>query len=376
MPDLIGWARDLLQSRGALVEMPEGEALQALLPPEVSRALGSEEWLSLDFGAAAGADDPGEWLERLGKLLEPGGSHLVSAVRLRAFPAAGPVDAAAILDRELVIQNGVHRLVEDCAATAAYYLFTFQYTVESDDRRVGLVTVGLNATAQSWVPAPERLLSLVHNDLEDDPGLRALPAELSQVYTAAARAARVEIRPRVAGLEATANRRLARDVQRVESYYRGLLETIQKRIARRSSDAGAVEKERSRAQATELDRAAKLEDLRRKYSLRVATELTDVLVVTLPVRAITARLMRKKEERRRTLHWNTVLRRLEPPWCENCATGAHPLYLCEGLHCLCRSCWSPCPACGKFFCPVCRPRCRCGAEAGAAVPRQPASAVP
>ena len=35
--------------------------------------------------------------------------------------------------------------------------------------------------------------------------------------------------------------------------------------------------------ATRLDRAAKLEDLIRKYSLRVQFELTDVLVVLLPV---------------------------------------------------------------------------------------------
>ena len=44
---------------------------------------------------------------------------------------------------------------------------------------------------------------------------------------------------------------------------------IQKRIARKSPDPDTRAKERSRAEATELDRLAKLEDLRRKYSLRV-----------------------------------------------------------------------------------------------------------
>ena len=48
------WARDVLLSRGALVEMQDGEALRALLPLEVARALGTGEWLSLDFGTSAG----------------------------------------------------------------------------------------------------------------------------------------------------------------------------------------------------------------------------------------------------------------------------------------------------------------------------------
>jgi len=68
MPGIADWARDLLVSRGALVETEEG-AVRAMLTPELAGALHASDWLSLRFGAGAGADDESEWLERFGRLL-------------------------------------------------------------------------------------------------------------------------------------------------------------------------------------------------------------------------------------------------------------------------------------------------------------------
>ena len=150
----------------------------------------------------------------------------------------------------------------------------------------------------------------------------------------------------------------------MESYYRGLLAHMEKRAARRSTDPEAVDKERDRMMATQLDRAAKLEDLVRKYSLRVQLGLTQVLVVPLPVRAISVRLIRKKQERPMLLHWNAISRALDTPLCEACSARARPLHLCEKVHLLCGACWSPCPECSRVFCRACQPRCKCAASSG------------
>jgi len=178
----------------------------------------------------------------------------------------------------------------------------------------------------------------------------------------ALRGAQPEIRRLAAGIEQSANRRLARDTERIDAYYRDLLRQIEKRLSRRTADMQAAEKERSRAAATRLDRAAKLDDLARKYSLRIRVEPGDVLVAPLPVLEISARLIRKKAERVARLHWNPALGALESPWCESCFGRAHPLFLCDGrVHCLCKSCLTACPSCGKQFCRACQPKCRCGA---------------
>jgi hypothetical protein len=359
MIGIVDWARDLLVSRGALVEAEGSGALRAMLPAELGVALESGEWLSLRFDASPGADDENEWIERLSRLLPPD-ARVVSA-RLRRPIQAPSIDAAGALDRGLALQNGIYRGLEDCHQTARYYFFGFHYTIESDETSLGAITVCLNASARTLVLQPEFLLNAVKDDLEEDPQPAIPSGELAQLFPIALRAAQPAIRGMAAGIEHSANRRLARDTERIDSYYRDLLGQIEKRIARRAADPDAAEKERSRSVATQLDRAAKLEDLARKYSLRIRIQPGDVLAVRLPVREISARLIRKKAERVAKLHWNPKSGALESPWCEACTTRACPLFLCDDrVHFLCKSCAAPCPACSKHFCRACRPRCKCG----------------
>ncbi|HYW48906.1 MAG TPA: hypothetical protein VE959_38945 [Bryobacteraceae bacterium] len=361
MAMMIDWAKDLLLSRGALVETEEAGSLRAILSPELAGALGSSEWLSLRFGAGAGSDDEGDWLERLGRLLPP--AARVTGARLRRPKQPPVIDCAAALDRELVIQNGIYRLLDSYPAPARYYFFDFQYTIESDETSLGVRTACLNASG-SLVSQAESLLNAVRGGLEEDPAFLIQRDELARLFPIALRGAQPEIRRSAATVEQSANRRLARDAQRINSYYRNLLLEIGKRIARRGGDAQAVEKERNRAAATELDRAAKLEDLARKYTLKIRVEPGDVLVAQLPMLEISARVIRKKGERMAKFHWNPALHALESPWCEGCFGRAHPLFLCDDrLHFLCKSCVAPCASCGKQFCRACQPKCRCGAAA-------------
>jgi len=132
------------------------------------------------------------------------------------------------------------------------------------------------------VPQAEFLSKAVKDDLEDDPQPAIPGDELGQLFPIALRGVQPEIRRLAAGIEQSANRRLARDTERIDSYYKDLLRQIESAIARRAASAEAVEKERSRAAATELDRAAKLEDLVRKYSLKIRVQPGDVLAVGLP----------------------------------------------------------------------------------------------
>src|SRR5450759_4460030 len=107
MIEILDWARDLLVSRGALVETEVAGSLRAMLPGELAAALESSEWLSLRFGAGAGSNDENEWLDRLGRLLPPD-ARVVNA-RMRRQILAPPIDAVGALDRGLALQNGIYR---------------------------------------------------------------------------------------------------------------------------------------------------------------------------------------------------------------------------------------------------------------------------
>jgi hypothetical protein len=363
MAGILEWSKDLLLSRGALVESEEAGTLRAMLPSEVASALGASDWLSLRFAPGPGADDEADWLERLGRLL-PSAAR-VSVARLRLPKPPRPIDAAAVLDRELVIQNGIYRLPEEHQTAARYYFFTFQYAIESDETSLGMWTCGLNGSARSVVDRPELLLKTLGDDLQPDAAGTVDREELQQLFAVALSQVRPEVRLLAASVEHNANRRLARDSERINTYYRDLLRQIEKRIARHSGDVAAADKERSRAAATELDRAAKLDDLARRYSLKIRLEPGDVLAATLPVREIQVRVIRKKVERVARFHWNPAIGALESPWCEGCRARAHPVFLCDDrAHFLCKACLSPCESCGKVYCRACQPRCRCGAKAG------------
>ena len=361
MEGSIDWARDVLLTRGALVEMEDGGALRAMLPADVASALEASEWLSLRFGAGPGSDDEGDWLERIGRLLPA--EARVTGARLRVHRPSQAVDAAAMLERHLVIQNGVHRVVDHGPSAARYYFFTFRYAIESDETSLGVCTVCLNASAGNVVTQADAFLRLVRAELEEDPEGAVPREEIARLFGMALRIAQPEIRAASATVEQTANRRMARDAERLQGYYRDLKRQIEKRIARRAGDASAVEKERSRAAATELDRAAKLEDLARKYRLKIRVEAGDVLCVSLPVVEIAARVIRKKAERTARFHWNPVLRVLESPGCESCDAAAAPLFLCdEKVHFLCRGCQAACGECGRHRCRVCQVKCKCGGK--------------
>jgi hypothetical protein len=97
---------------------------------------------------------------------------LVTGARLRLPALTPPIHTESVLARELIIQNGIYRLVEDYAGSAEYFVFTFQYTVESDERSTGLVKVALNAAAQSHVPQVHAFWNAVQLELEDDPAFR------------------------------------------------------------------------------------------------------------------------------------------------------------------------------------------------------------
>jgi hypothetical protein len=166
MVEIVDWARNLLTSRGALVEQEAG-VLRAMLSPELARDLDASEWLSLRFGAGASSDDESEWLERFGRLLPP--DARVTGARLRHPRLIPAVDSARLLDRDLAIQNGIFRLPEDYQALARYYFFSFQYTMESDETSLGVWTVCLNASARSLVNQPESMLGATERATGDPP---------------------------------------------------------------------------------------------------------------------------------------------------------------------------------------------------------------
>jgi hypothetical protein len=156
-------------------------------------------------------------------------------------------------------------------------------------------------------------------------------------------------------------RRLDRDRVRIHEYHQDLRLNALKRLA---ALAGAVNekaeaerrRETQRVAAIEREYAAKIEDLRHNYALRVTVDWIQALEVFVPVHRYEVLIKRRKGERLVRLDWHAAVRLPELPVCEFGLGLDRTRLVCdERLHLTDASGQAPCPSCGKVWCRACAP---------------------
>jgi hypothetical protein len=378
MPPEIGrmqrFVADLLARQGALVETIEPEGLEVLAPPPVQQVLGVPEFCRFGFGTSlpAGADRVGiesDWLDRFGRLLGERGRWVR---RVLAPDFRAPSDPERVLGHELVLDNATFRLLGVSPAWTRYLVLDFRFSAVSDEKRDGLVRLGVNlatgalpdavlAQIAPWLATdgpdpvlppgsnlpqlwePRRLVELVH---------QALPPRLDAALA-----------PFVTGLR----RRLGRDQDRLHAYHNDLHREAMRRAAALPHDDAGRRREDQRITAIAREYQAKLDDLSRQYAMRVGVEWVQTLELAMPVQRFEVQVRRRKAERVIRLDWNPLARRLESPACEFSRATERPRLACDdALHLATAEGLAPCAGCGKAFCRACHPT-RCP-KCGSAVP--------
>jgi hypothetical protein len=246
----------------------------------------------------------------------------------------------------------------------------------SDDKREGLVWLGFNqSTGAVLDDMLARLLFLLLAEpcewREPDAGVRhsagnrwdpvGLQARISPLLE---NKVRRELEPFLRGM----HRRLDRDRARIHEYHQDLRLNALKRLAALAGAANEkAEAERRRetlrVAAIEREYAAKIEDLRHNYALRVTVNWIQALEVFVPVHRYEVLIKRRKGERLVRLDWHAAVRSPEPPVCEFGLGLDRARLVCdERLHLTDAAGQAPCPSCGKAWCRACDPaKCpRCG----------------
>ena len=144
---------------------------------------------------------------------------------------------------------------------------------------------------------------------------------------------------------ANLNRRLTRDLTRLQEYYLTLAGEIEKRRRKKGHDPGEQERAVSRLEATKADYLKKIQDARDKYALEIVIEPVNALRVEMPVTILDIALQRRKETRLVSLPVNPLTRSPEAPVCESCRTPVLKFHLCDSLHILCPACFPRCLTC-------------------------------
>ena len=372
MSHLQNFVADLLAREEVLVEPAGPDGLEVLAPPRVQRALRIPEFCRLGFGATVppGAQRVGvdaDWLERFDGLIGDRGRtsrHVLAPGNRR------PPDVEVLLQQELDLGNATYKLLDSFPAWTRCLVLYFRYSALSDEKRDGVVRLGVNlATGAVLDDMLERLVpSFGDADVTQDwPEAEALPPSwdrqrLLEVVGPA-------LSPRIAALlepfTRSLRRRLERDQERLYEYHNELQREAARRLAALPAGDDGRRREQQRVDAIGREYRAKLDDLGHKYGLRVVVEWVQTLDLAAPVQRLKILVRRRKGERIVQLDWHPAARRLEPLLCEFGYAGGRTRLVCDdALHLVGTAGLAACPGCGKPYCRAChRTGCpKCGAQ--------------
>lgn len=380
MGDLQGFVADLLERRGAAVEVVDAEELAVLAPPYVQKSMGWPEFSRLGFGterspAAIPIGLEGDWVDRLAALLSDDGRWTTREVSPGDGVPTPPSEPQRVLDRTLDLPNAVWRFQGMNATYARCLILTFRYVAASDDKREGLIWLGVNtstgAAITDLVPQMRQILAQLPDWQAPapttmraaGPGWDAATIE-SRLRPLLGRQVRDEIEPFLRAMR----RRLTRDRDRVHAFHDELYRAARKRLATLAHAGGERaqddrQRETLRIQAIEREHRAKLDDLRHNYALRVTVEWVQTLELYVPVQRFDVLIRRRKGERLIRVDWHPLIKAMEPPLCEaGFGRGRVRLVCDDKLHLTEPAGQAACSSCGKLFCRACFPMAcpRCG----------------
>jgi hypothetical protein len=377
MGELRDFVAEVLERRGAAVEVMEPDGLEVLAPEPLRKALGWPELARLGFGAqrpeqAIPIGLEGDWLDRFGALLGDDGRW--SERQLSGGPASCG-DPERILEQGLDLPNAVWRFHGVTATFTRCLVLAFRYTALSDEKREGLVWLGFNvATGAVINDIATRLRRMLAQEADwqapnpevraaAGPGWDATTLE-SRVHPVLDTRVKSDLEPFLRAMR----RRLERDRSRVHGYHDDLRHTSLKRLAMLAGADGEKaetdrQRETMRVAAVEREYRAKLDDLRRNYALRVTVDWVQTLDLYVPVQRFDVLIKRRKGERLIRIDWHPLVRAIEPPLCEAGVGLDRTRLVCDDkLHLVAPAGEAPCRSCGKAFCRACHPAAcpRCG----------------
>jgi hypothetical protein len=381
MGALRDFVADVLELEGGAVEPVEPDGLEVLAPAPLRAALGWSELMRLGFGAtlpsgALRVTLEGEWLDRFGAVFGRRGRWAERQMRLDSLPPP-PSDPERLIDHAFDLPNATWRLRGASPGWARCLLLSFRYTAVSDDKREGLVWLAFNQSTGAVVTDLLLKLRPFPPSQDDwsapDPAVRhaagprwdgeSLSARVSPLLK---HSVRRELDPFLRAM----SRRLERDRARVHDYHNDLRLHSQRRLvalAGAATEKAEAERKREtqRVAAIEREYAAKIEDLRHNYALRVTVEWVQGLELFVPVHRYEVLIKRRKGERLVWLDWHALARAAEMPLCDwGLAIERTRLVCDERLHLTDPAGQAPCPSCGKAWCRACRASCpRCGSGA-------------
>ncbi|MEW5933889.1 MAG: hypothetical protein AB1816_09925 [Bacillota bacterium] len=333
---------DLLQEHGAAVDRGQPDLLEAILPDDLARRLGTPTHVIFAFHPEAAREQRCPLLTPVHPFVQALAQEKLSRglVRFTRLPARN-LNPAGLEDR---IRRSLHfagtrwpyiRL--SSPREYLYLRFTFLATYIWETRTQELIEVLIDLSS-GWpedglIPALDR----THPLSDPAPTLPlAPPVTLDQAFSTALARAADAVRSRAEELARVMNSRATRETELVNSYYEALARELQDKLNRTEPGSEPALRLAERIRAVAREREYRLELLKARYVVRVGLDLDSLHLYSLPKLEIQLTAQRKHEHIPFTLTWNPLTSAIDLPHCARCGSQSATVSpTADGLLCPC-----------------------------------------
>lgn len=335
--ELLAFAARTLERHGAAVEM-RSERLAALLTRELA------DRLELPEEAVLGDEDApllyGSPL--LDSLVELATREVPVTYGQIEVPYLKKAGFEQLIGRDLVFTDGRVRFGNRAEARGTYLCAVFHYVAMSDERKEGLVQVGVNEGSGAFIPGFVEEWSEAR-PVFFEPGKVPphFPVRLESALATAMKQAQTMAREELADFLKSMERRLRRDVKSTREYYDALRGEMEQNLAQTGLTEQQQAERRAKIDELPAEMERKIVDLEQKYQVAVSLTARAAIRLLVDVVHLSVELQYRKQQRSLRLIWNPVTRGLDPLVCEGCGqtiTRVQPVSDQTSFKLLCHGC--------------------------------------
>jgi hypothetical protein len=247
-----------------------------------------------------------------------------------------------LLARDLAFAGAQVRVSSRAMARATYMVLFCHYVALSDERKEGLVTLGLHEASGALIPGLAEQWEAARPRFFPAGQVPAhFPLNLEAALGGALKSATAEVAAELKGFFTGMQRRLSRDLKNTREYYAALGQEMEAGLAHAGVSESLRQERLAKIAALPEELARKTTDLEQKYQVRVTISAGAALRLLMDVVHVLLELRFRRASRSLRVIWNPLTRRLDPLVCENCGATMHRVYPHDeaaGVQLLCLAC--------------------------------------
>jgi len=321
-PELLTFSAQVLEKNGALVEQ-RSDHLLALLPLPLAHLLELPEEVKLGRdGVPLLYGSP--ILDRLFHLATREVPIVYGQVEIPYLKKAG---FEQLIGKDLSFLDGQVHIVSRAEARTSYMVLVCHYVALSDERKEGLVQLGVHEASGALISdLKERLSEFRLQFFGPGKVPPHFPGHLEQVLSHALSNARGRIEIELSDFLSSMRRRLRRDVRNTREYYEALKKEMEDSLENPNLTDGQRQERRAKIRELPEEMGHKIADLEHKYQVQVTITGCGAIRFLASVVQIMTEIKYRKFQRTAQVIWNPITRSLDPLVCEGCQGTIRSVY--------------------------------------------------